>query len=132
MNRRAEWIDALAAVIAHHDAAPFGWRASDCLSFPADAVEAITGTAVERPAYASESGARRALRRMGAADPHEAMAKLFEEIPPAFATTGDLAAVVGDGGRKSGGVVVGAILYVKAEHGLARLPRSRMVRAFKV
>jgi len=132
MNRRADWIDALTAVIAQHDAAPFAWGASDCLSFPADAVAAITGTTVERPVYRSERGARRALRRMGAADPHEAMAKLFEEIPPAFAATGDLAAVVGEDGRKSGGIVVGAILYVKAEHGLARLPRTRMVRAFKV
>ncbi|TDT94554.1 hypothetical protein DFO45_2304 [Azorhizobium sp. AG788] len=132
MNRLPDWHDGLAAVIARHDALPFEWGTSDCLSFPADVVEAITGASVDRPAYRSQRGALRALRRLGAADPHEALAQRFTEIPPAFAATGDLAAIIGDDGAKSGGVVVGALIYVKAPQGLGRLPRIRMVRAFKV
>lgn len=132
MIRLPDWHDRLTAVIAHHDALPFTWRVSDCLSFPADAVEALTGLTVDLPAYDSELGAQRALRQLGAADPHEALAQRFPEIAPAFAGTADLAAVIGDDGRKSGGVVVGALVYVKSAHGLARLPRLRVVRAFRV
>lgn len=132
MTRVPDWMDRLSAVVSKHDALPFAWCVSDCIAFPADVAEAITGVPLKRPVYRSERGARRALRRLGASDPHAVMAQQYEEIPPAFAGTGDLAAIVGDDGRKSGGVVIGALVYVKAETGLARLPRSRMVRAFKV
>ncbi|MGU3495939.1 DUF6950 family protein [Xanthobacteraceae bacterium A53D] len=132
MTRVPDWMAQLTAVVVKHDALPFAWGPSDCLSFPADAAEAITGISLKRPVYRSERGASRSLRRMGAADPHEAMAKHFEEIPPAFAGTGDLAGVINEDGRPSGGVLIGAIVYVKAQHGLARLPRTRIIRAFKV
>lgn len=132
MSRREDWLARLTDVVMRHDRMPFAWGASDCLMFVADAVEAMTGRPMPRPAYATASEAMAALATLGAETPHDVLAGLFEEIPPAMAHYGDLAAVIDQHGRKAGAVCLGPMLCVKAERGLARVPRAFMQRAFRI
>lgn len=132
MTRPPDWHSQLARVIATHDALPFAWGRSDCLWFVADAAEAMGAERLDRPRYSTERGGARALRRLGAADPHTLLASRFNEIPAATAGLGDIAALVDADGRACCGICVGAQVVAKATFGLARLPRGRMIRAFKV
>lgn len=133
MRARVEnWRARLVAVIARHECLPFAWGTSDCLMFAADAVEAMTGNAFERPAYSTAAQARRIMRNMGAGEPGDVMAAFFEEIPPAMARVGDVAIVVDEDGRRAGAVCLGDQAIAKSSFGLARVPRTFMLRAFAI
>lgn len=126
----------MTATIAAHDARPFAWGRADCFALAMDVACAITGRAdpfaAERRRYRTEKGAARALHRLGAATAPDLLARAFPEIPPAMARVGDLASVRGPDGLAVCGVVIGADLLVRGPGGLARVPRERAERAFRV
>lgn len=134
MTRREDWPERLIAAIEHHAALPFGWGSSDCFLLPMDVVLAMTDAEPwpdVRGAYASEAGAARQLRRRGFATLVEAFAAAFPEIPPSLAGRGDIGVV--DSPRGLAGVVfMDTGVIGKAEAGIRRLPRSLVLRAFKV
>ncbi|WP_051356386.1 DUF6950 family protein [Azorhizobium doebereinerae] len=133
MRARVEnWHARLTAVIARYECLPFAWGTSDCLTFAADAVEAITGRAFDRPSYSTAAQARRVMRNMGAADAGDVIACFFDEIAPAMAHVGDLAVVVDEEGRRAGAVCLGDQAIAKSSFGLARVPRTSMLRAFAI
>lgn len=129
------WEDRFAEVIALHTREPFAYGVSDCASFPMDIVHALTG---EYPAifdrdYDSMSGAVRQLRKHGFAHLGEFFAASFPECPPAHARRGDIGIADYHGAVLGGGVVViGEDVLGKGEQGTVRLPRDRLVRAFRV
>lgn len=55
----------LAAFVAAWQARAFAWGQSDCCQFAREAACALHGLRVQSPAYASERGAVRVLRRLG-------------------------------------------------------------------
>ncbi|HVL71244.1 MAG TPA: hypothetical protein VM434_05080, partial [Beijerinckiaceae bacterium] len=120
--------------VAAHDALPFSWGASDCMTFAADAAAAQTG---KNPYPRSRRlktalGARRAMKRRGFASYGDALASRFPEIAPALARVGDLCIVPNEAGGETCGVVLGADVAARDLARLARLPRSRILRAFRV
>lgn len=131
----AGWESALRAVVARHRALPFGWGTSDCFVFPMDCVEAVTGRdpwAAVR-GYASEQAAARLLVAHGLRDVADAFAAVLPEIHPAEAGRGDLAVVAAAGSGEIGGAVcLGPVVAAKGRDGLSFLPRTAMVRAFRV
>ena len=65
-RRVPHWEAHLARLIAQHARTPFAWGTHDCVTFAADAVQAITGhdpIAAIRGTWSCEQGARRALDR---------------------------------------------------------------------
>lgn len=84
-----------------------------------------------RGRYRSTKGGLRVLRRAGYRD-HLALAEAhFEEVPPAFARVGDLAAVLGADGPALG-VVQGERIYVLRPEGLASVSLLQASRAWRV
>jgi hypothetical protein len=138
LPRREDWPEQLAAVLEEHAELPFVWGRSDCLTFPADAVLAMTGidpAAEIRGRYRSGSGAARILRRRGFASVADAFAATFAEIPVAMAGRGDLGVVpVPYGSGFAGVVFMAAGAFGKRAEGPGHVfvPRSAIVRAFKV
>jgi hypothetical protein len=55
----------LAAFVAAWQSRTFAWGQSDCCQFAREAAQALHGLILQSPAYASERGAYRALRRFG-------------------------------------------------------------------
>lgn len=132
MVRRPDWrvrLDAHLAAAARH---PFAWGSHDCVSFAAGAVEAMTGEDLRAGTrYATAIGARRLLRRLGAADVLGLARAHLPEIPVAAARIGDLAAVATPDGPALA-VVGGGHVLAPAHQGLAALPLSAAHAAFRV
>lgn len=132
MNRFRDWHKRMCAAIDKHRALPFQWGVSDCVTFPADCVEAITGTdPLGDRHYSTQIGAALKMKARGVDNVGDAFKTLFPEIAPAMAGVGDLVVVEIDG-QPGGGICIGAMVACKAETGLSFLPRDRAVRAFKV
>jgi hypothetical protein len=135
MPRLIGWEDRFQAVIAHHGSCPLLWGVSDCFVMPMDDALALTGVdpwAAERR-YRSAGGALRALRRNGFGNVVEAFAAHYAEVAPSFARRGDIGVADYPGAVLGGGVVVlGADVIGKGEQGVVRLPRARLLRAFRV
>lgn len=134
--RLPDWFERLSDVIAAHDAMPFAWGKADCFNFAMDAVAAMRGVAdpfeAERRRYRTEAGAARALRRLKAADSATLLVRVFEEIPVAMASVGDLMVMPSDNGVAACGICIGHELLMRGEANLCRVPRSRATRAFRV
>jgi hypothetical protein len=92
-------------------------------------VRAQTGRhLVGRHKWYSEAGARRILKRLGGLE--AALDARFRRIPPAQAMRGDIA-LVGYGPFGEGLMIVeGETLAGPGAHGIARLPRGRMLAAW--
>lgn len=135
MTRIEGWEDRLIEVVSWHASIPFSWGRSDCFTFPMDVVAALTGDdpwASERD-YDSELGAARKLRTRGFKTTIDAFAAKFEEVHPAYAHRGDIGIADYPSAGLGGGVVVlGTDVIGKGLDGTVRLPRDRLVRAFKV
>lgn len=134
MNRTDGWRGRLEAHVEAHRRAPFAFGRHDCGLFAAGAVEAMTGTdpaAEMRGRYQTMAGALRKIRAAGFADHIDMVAGLFEEVHPAFAQVGDLAAVDGDGAPAIG-VVGGGHVFVPRETGLGVVPLTDARRAWRV
>lgn len=130
------WEERLIEAVQRHEALPFAWGESDCFILPLDSVVACTGDdpgVTYRGAYDSADGARRVLWRMGHKSLGGAFADHLPPVAPALARRGDIGIADYPGAELGGGVVVmGAVLIGKGERGTVRLPRSLLVRAFKV
>jgi len=145
MPRIKTWRSALFAALDAHRGKPFEWGVHDCAILAADAVAAMTGEDLASPyrgLYASAAEATALLEENGFADAVALAASRFEEIAPAKASVGDLAAVPVGGnsvpialqgvGGLALGVVTGAVVQVMGPRGLAAVPLDAAVRAFRV
>jgi hypothetical protein len=125
----------LTAIIIGHQNVAYKLGASDCTTFAAAAFESWTG----RPfpvqpmvgKYKDAKGAARMLAKMKAADVGEVVARHLEEIPPAFATTGDLITHRDASGQIALGVCVGELFAARGEFGLVHVHMTRALRAFR-
>lgn len=134
MTRLPNWRGLLVAWVAGAATRPFAEGSHDCALFAAGAIAAMTGAdpaAGYRGRYRSTRGGLRVLRRAGLAD-HLALAdRHFARIAPAFARAGDLAAVAEAGGPCLG-IVQGERIYVLRPEGLATVPLTTAVTAWRV
>jgi hypothetical protein len=135
MTKLSDWQARLNAYLARVWFRPFAYGAHDCALFAAGAVEAMTGVdpaAAYRGRYATQAdGMALLLVEGGAMSPIAHARMLFDQVEPAFAQTGDLAAVETPEGRALG-VVRGAVVYLAGRDGLVTLPVTRARHAFRV
>jgi hypothetical protein len=129
------WERALNATVARHAALPFSWHESNCLYFPLDVALAVTGEdpwSDERGCISEKEFARRLVRH-GFTSVADAFAARLPEIHPARMGRADFGVIEHTGGI-SGVVCLGAEVAGKpgADFGMIYLPRSRVLRAFKV
>ena len=129
--RREDWFERLSEVVDRHQNVPFAYGKADCLTFPLECAEAMTGRTFPLPSYKTETGAAKALFKAGFVSVGDALASEFTEIPPSFAGRGDLVEAV-NGNQVAGGVCVGMEVVCKTEAGNVLLPRSAIRRAFRV
>lgn len=133
--RQEGWEDRFLEVLERHSRIPFQWGVSDCARLPRDVVEAITGEVPDIWAidYRDATTAFLKLRALNVNNLGEAFAKVFREIHPVFAGRGDIGTAEYPGAILGGGVVVvGENVMGKGENGVVMLPRTAMIRAFKV
>ena len=55
MMRREDWFERLSDVVARHQNIPFAYGKADCLTFPLECAEAMTGETFNVPAYKTET-----------------------------------------------------------------------------
>lgn len=130
-------------------AEPFAWGTNDCCIFPADAIQAMTGTDIAadfRGKYTDEASAFALIRTVTGgstvADAAAYCAKKFglEELAdktgrptPLFAQRGDLVVLENAGGLIAGIVALnGKQVISVAQSGLVRLPITAVTRAWRV
>ncbi len=133
LERVPDWDRALSRVTEKHLHVPFVWGKSDCFQTVADAVMTVTGTdiGIGVPAYSSEQGAARVLRRLGIETVEDLLATLLPPVGRLLAQRGDVCTVARDGVVACGYVTAYGVA-VKAEHGLEFLPQTDVAKAFKV
>lgn len=114
---------------------PFVWGTHDCALFAAECVQAVTGRDYAAPffgQYDSVAGASALLDSHGGLEGIVAAAG-FAEIPPAFATRGDLALVENDGRELLGVLELsGRFVAAPGAEGLLLLPLSQARKAWRV
>jgi len=127
-SRVSGWEQRLDAALA--DSRPFAWGESDCCTFAARCIEAVTGS---NPAsgmhYVDPFGAGRIIRRYGGI---EGIARhLFGASKPVLcATRGDV--VMLDAPRRMLGICAGHLIAVQAERGVEYVPLSAGVMAWSI
>lgn len=132
MIRHDEWDKALSRAVRSHATQPGQWGVSDCLTFPRDCVEAMTGERLfPKVKYTTEKGAALAMKRLGFATIGDLIASVLPEQPRLLAGRGDVVTVE-VAGETRGGVVTGSGVAVKTLDGLVYLPLAAITRAFKV
>jgi hypothetical protein len=123
-------LEALLRLIEARQAVPFAWgRPGDCVSFAAAAIHAQFGRdPIGRHRWTTRRGALRVARRLGGIA--AACDAQLTPIAPAMAMRGDIAGVEDEllGIRLM--VVEGETLVGPGEHGLVRMQRAAMVRAW--
>lgn len=132
--RRADWREALVAYLVDAGATPLEYGRHDCALFAAGAVAAMTGADPAhawRGRYRSIAQGRRLLRQSGLKDHLAAAGAIFEEIAPAGARPGDLAAVATDDGPALG-IVQGECIYLVGPGGLRLVALTDAARAWRV
>lgn len=133
--RQEDWAHSLARMVDAWRDRSFVWGEADCLLFCRACSEAITGADIlaDLPAYASELGAARELRRLGFANPADLLVSRLEETRPAMARRGDWVMLEG-GGLVPGsfGVNVGRHSVHMGETGLVWVPAASAVRAWVI
>jgi len=137
MKRLRDWRTRLHEVVEARRRAPFSFQEGrDCALFVADCVHAMTGedpAAQFRGRYTTDIGAMRVIRNAGFADLGDLVSSQLEEIAPARARVGDVAAVPVE--SPFGwvlGMVIGEQVIAQDIDGLATFPRSAVIRAFRV
>jgi hypothetical protein len=127
MNRAG----ALTAYLAACRAWRFRPGVHDCATFVAGWVKEANGTDYARGwrgKYRSLKKGQELLQEAGHADHVAFAAAHFEEIPPAFAQTGDLAVIQG----RALGIVSAERVFVLRPDGLGHVSLSKAERAFRV
>jgi len=122
------WEQRLDAVLA--DSRPFVWRESDCCTFVARCVDAITGSDPSAPyRYVDAFGAGRILRRYGGI---EGVAnKCFGTSKPALcAARGDVVMV--DAPQRMLGICAGHLIAVQGAQGVEYMPLSAGLMAWGI
>jgi hypothetical protein len=127
---------ALLAVWREQRADGFAWGVRDCLTFCGDVALAMTGTdpiADLRGRYTTAVGARRVMASEGWADMGDVAASFLDEIPVAWARSGDWAQIDNGDGTDTLGVVAGATIAARTEtRGIGQVPLTGARRAFRV
>jgi hypothetical protein len=144
--RHSGWEVAFVETVARHQAEPFAWGQSDCLTRIADLALAMTHVdpmADLRGTYDSPTASAGVLKDMGFEDIEAALAAHFQPIAPAMARRGDCGIVVTESGKrevKAGVIVMGDMLLGCAlpnmpetdALGAIWLPRDRLVSAYRI
>ncbi|SIO36351.1 hypothetical protein SAMN05444722_1681 [Rhodovulum sp. ES.010] len=130
------WERALTEELRHWEGRAFAWGPQDdCLAMCRAAAVAVTGEDPfpHLPAYATELGAARGLRRLGFASVEAMVSDRLASIPPAQAMRGDWVMVPG-GGLVPGafGVVAGARAAHLGPEGLVWRDVSGAERAWRI
>ena len=122
-------LEAQAAFIAAREAMPFVWGSTDCVTFAAGAVLALTGTdpLIGIGTWKSERGALLALKRRGGL--LAAVSSVLPDTPIAATMRGDIGAVMSPLGPLLM-VIEGMTLVGPDIDGIKRLPRSALVQAW--
>lgn len=133
MKRLTGWRGRLHAHIEAARRLPFAYGTTDCASFAAGAVMAMTGQDHRSWAgqYATYAAGLRRVRGSGWLDHIDYVSAHFDAIPVAQAAMGDLAAVPGEDGLALG-VVGGAEVFVLRPDGLATVPLTAAKKAWRV
>lgn len=134
MPRIKGWERALLEEVKRHAALPFSWEQSNCVYFPMDCVKAITGAdpwEEVRGICKSEDDFKRGMARYKFKNLGDAFGAKFSEIPLLNLSRGDIAVVEQDG-ELGGAVCINTYLVGKARTGMAYIPISLALRAFKV
>ncbi|WP_417257347.1 DUF6950 family protein [Celeribacter sp.] len=138
LKRRHDWRGRLSAFLDETRRDGFAWGKHDCaLGLACGAVEAITGADLRkgwRGKYKTNKGALRALKKRGFDNVGDAFAAELPEYDNLLmAGVGDIAVVQSDDEFLEAMAVVDvSSLIILTSEGQGRIPRSRMVRAFKV
>lgn len=136
LQRVPDWVEALFATIACHEAQAFKRGKSDCWCMSLDVARAMTGTDpfADQRSYTSERGALRMLKRFGVENLGDAVETRLPEIAPMIARRGDLATF---DEVMAVGVVMGEMVLSKSPlvadaNGMIAKPLISAKRAFRV
>jgi hypothetical protein len=142
MKRLHDWPERLHAYLESLRAAAFDWGSLDCCLMPANAVREMTGedpAPMFRGKYHDLKGARRALRKYAGGDIEATIEKMakdngWPEISPLKAQRGDPVLVLDPAAPwpQSLGICGGTVALVMSENGLASVPMTRTMRAWRV
>jgi hypothetical protein len=126
---------AIAVIMAvRHE--PFVLGKSDCLTFALSVAAAVTGSDpyAGRPRYTTMAHAVRLLKRHGFNCIGDGFAAVWQEIPPSFATLGDIGVLKEDAAVGMAAVVHDGNGWLARNDpkGLVRKPMSSVARAFRV
>ena len=134
MERTQGWEQRLNAMMMAAINTPHEWGVHDCVTFAADAVEAMTGVdpiADLRGEWAGPLSARRLLTDEGVDTIGDMAAKRLPEIPVSMARRGDIVFCDSDEGGFLG-VMQGRSIVGPAGIGLVHVPVNQALRAFRV
>lgn len=129
--RLPDWRPRLVAYLEEVRARPFAYGSHDCALFVAGAVEAMTGTDFAGNYRHQYDSLKSGLKLLSKGDHVAFLARLFEEIAPAFAQVGDIA-VIGEIGTPALGVFEGEFILVLRDEGIGRMPRAAATQAYRV
>jgi len=138
LRREAGWERAFAETLARHNALPFEWGVSDCVTVVADLCEAMCGRnplPMRLRRYRTELGAAKMLLSLGFADVEQALTGTFPIIPRMRARRGDCGVIAQE---TAGGVqlaclvVIGVNAVGKGPGGPIIVPVSRLKTTFAI
>jgi len=136
LKRLPDWRTRLFSLIDEKDKQPFQYGLNDCSTFGADVVFALTGfdpAAQFRGKYKTKLGGIRAIRKAGYLNQVDYLEKNYKEIPPAFATFGDIGITTSDAGDDIAiCVVVGNFSVGVSADGISKVSNSDLIKVFKI
>lgn len=132
--RLENWDQRLVQAIAAHQAESFSWRGSNCGSLFGDCAEAVTG---ENPlahlrGWRSERDALRRLAESGFDSVASAIAATFEPMPLYEARRGDAGYTAEADVLGFPAILCGAFAMSRDARDWVIVPRSRLVRCFRI
>lgn len=133
MKRFDDWRFRLKEFVRSQSGRPFKFGVLDGAMFAAGAIEAMTGEdlAVGYRGYRTAAGGLKKCKAKG----HETLVGPFEHLPeiaPMHALAGDLVVFDGEAGLCVG-IVQGANVWgVNEDRGVVLLPKSEVIKAYKV
>jgi ethanolamine utilization protein EutQ (cupin superfamily) len=137
MKRLKDWRTRLHEAVEARRRVPFSFETgADCALFAADCVDAMTGedmAAGYRGKYRSQAGAIRAIRKAGFDDLASLVGSKLDETSTVRARVGDVAFIPDEspfGGAL--GIVIGEQIAVMHVDGIGSVPRTAMIRAFRI
>jgi hypothetical protein len=136
LHRVPDWVDALFATIACHEAQAFQRGKSDCWCMALDVARAITGIDpfADQRSYTTERGALRMIKRFGVKNLGDGLATRLPEVPVMIARRGDIAVFdeVMAVGVVTGDMVLTKSPLIATSNGMVGRPLISAHRAFRV